>query len=69
MVQKISNERFESWTKWKSDDIFRMWPRQDTGVNRRPSQTKYMYYHFGGDLDHILRAKLEISGTWFKYPC
>ena len=37
----MSNERFESWTKWKSDDIFRMWPRQDTWVNRRPSQTNY----------------------------
>ena len=40
--KKISNERFESWTKWKSDDIFRMWPRQDTWVNRRPSQTNYI---------------------------
>ena len=40
--KKVINERFESWTKWKSDDIFRMWPRQDTGVNRRRSQTNYI---------------------------
>ena len=38
----MHNERFKSWTKWKSDDIFRMWPRQDTWVNRRPSQTNYI---------------------------
>ena len=40
--KKMDNEIFESWTKWKSDDVFRMWPRQDTGVNRRPSQTNYI---------------------------